>query len=270
MDEAQKKAEAVFAEKKAEALLFLEGKTREQLLEQAAEFYAAGSAALSALGPRRPRASLAENEIPFPKEGTSPIKEAATALNAVLGVWEEIFQGNAGEHLKSEEGETLDPLTFFAVTVIRPFLADPKTSGDAHVDLMGEASDLDSLPFGIQCMVTCAAYAVQTIRTEKEGDWDQAWIYATKARYWSGIVLGAMSSKGSRDSPASALAKMRHKENYALRDDVENYWRTHIDPSLPAQRAAEQVIRANVVPLSFKKIAEIISRLRKQEAQRTR
>ncbi|MNL46236.1 hypothetical protein D3C87_1689300 [compost metagenome] len=62
---------------------------------------------------------------------------------------------------------------------------------------------------------------------------------------------------------------MRHKENYALRADVENYWRTHIDPSLSAQRAAEQVIRANAVPLSYKKIAEIISRLRKEEALRT-
>ncbi|WP_447918156.1 hypothetical protein [Achromobacter aegrifaciens] len=269
MDEAQKKAEAEFAKKRAEALSFLEGKTREQLLEKAADFYAVGAVAFEALGPRRPAAPLAENEIPIPKEGTSPIKEAATALNAVLGVWEEMFHGNAGEHLKSDEGETLDPLTFFATAVVRPLLDDPETSGDAHVELMGDVSDPDRLPFGIQCMITCAAYVVQTIKTEKAGDWNQAWLYATKAKYWSGIILGATSSKGRGESPASALAKMRHKENYALRADVENYWRTHIDPSLSAQRAAEQVIRANAVPLSYKKIAEIISRLRKEEALRT-
>lgn len=268
MDEAQKKAEALFAEKKAEALRFLEGKTGEELLEQAANFYAVGSVAVETLGPRRPAAPLAENEIPFPREGTSPIKEALSALLAVTDAWAGIFKGNASEHFKSDEGETLDPLTFFAVTVVRPLLDDPETCGDAHAGRMGTESDT-GIPFGLQCMVTCAAYAVQTIKTEKAGDWDQAWLCATGAKYWSGVVLGSMAVKRNADSPASALAKMRHAENYALAKDVAQFWRDHVDPSLSAQKAAEQVFRANVVPFSYKKIAEIISRLRKEEAQRT-
>ncbi|CAB3861248.1 hypothetical protein [Achromobacter denitrificans] len=268
MDETQKKTEAVFAEKKAEALIFLEGKTREELLEQAANFYAAGSVAVDALGPRRPATPLAENEIPFPTEGTSPIKQALSALLAVTDAWVGIFKGNASEHLNSDEGEKLDPMTFFAVTVVRPLFDDPETCGDAHAEVMGTESDT-GIPFGLQCMVTCAAYVVQTIKTEKAGDWDQAWLCATKAKYWAGVVLGSMAVKGKGDSPASALAKMRHAENYALAEDVAKFWREHIDPSLSAQKAAEQVFRANVVPFSYKKIAEIISRLRKEKALRT-
>lgn len=268
MDEAQKKAEAVFAEKKAEALSFLEGRTREELLEQAANFYAGGSVAFESLGPRRPAAPLAKNEIPIPREGTSPIKEAATALNAVLGVWKEMFQGDAGEHLRSEGGETLDPVTFFAIAVVQPLLDAPETTGDAHVELMGKESDTDGLPFGIQCMVACAAYFVQTITTEKAGAWDQAWLCAAGAKYWAGVVLGAAYSKNKTGNPAAELAKARHKENYAIREFVENYWRENMDPSLSAQRAATIMIQDRVVDISQKKLAEYISALRKAEAVR--
>ena len=67
---------------------------------------------------------------------------------------------------------------------------------------------------------------------------------------------------------ASELAKRRHAENYALADYVRTYWRQNIDPALSAQKAAEEIIRARIVPLSHKKIAEIVSALRRAEAKR--
>jgi hypothetical protein len=69
---------------------------------------------------------------------------------------------------------------------------------------------------------------------------------------------------------ASELAKRRHAENYALADEVRTYWRQNIDPSLSAQKAADEIVRCNLVSLSHKKIAEIISALRKTEVMRTK
>lgn len=66
----------------------------------------------------------------------------------------------------------------------------------------------------------------------------------------------------SHSKAASALAKKRHAENYALADDAVRYWRENIDPNLPASKAAEQLLR--VVPLSYKKLAELIAAERKK------
>jgi hypothetical protein len=74
---------------------------------------------------------------------------------------------------------------------------------------------------------------------------------------------------GDMKSHAAIMARQRHAENYALADYVRMYWKENVDPALSAQKAAEEIIRANVVPLSHKKIAEIISALRKREAKRT-
>ena len=53
------------------------------------------------------------------------------------------------------------------------------------------------------------------------------------------------------------MARLRHSENYALAEDALAYWRENIDPSLSAQKAASKLER--VVPLSHKKLAEIVS-----------
>ena len=74
--------------------------------------------------------------------------------------------------------------------------------------------------------------------------------------------------EASNRNPAAEMAKRRHAEHYALADDVRSYWRKNIDPALSAQKAAEEIIRSNVVLLSHRKIAEIISALRRTEPKR--
>ena len=73
---------------------------------------------------------------------------------------------------------------------------------------------------------------------------------------------------------ASALAKLRHSENYALANDAIEYWKKQISPNLSAQKAATEL--AKIVPLSHKKLAELVSaekkktsRLRRLELVRT-
>lgn len=63
-------------------------------------------------------------------------------------------------------------------------------------------------------------------------------------------------------NPAAELAKKRHLESYALADYARQYWRENIDPALSAQRAATELTR--VVPLSHKKLAEIVSSEKKK------
>lgn len=58
-------------------------------------------------------------------------------------------------------------------------------------------------------------------------------------------------------NPASELAKKRHVENYALADYAVKHWHENIDPTLSASKAANELLR--VVPLSHKKLAEIVA-----------
>lgn len=61
---------------------------------------------------------------------------------------------------------------------------------------------------------------------------------------------------------AATLAKKRHAENYALIEDALKYWHDNIDPSLSAQAAANELL--GVVPLSHKKLAEVVSAEKKK------
>lgn len=56
---------------------------------------------------------------------------------------------------------------------------------------------------------------------------------------------------------AATLAKKRHAENYAMVAQAVKYWRENINPDLSASKAANELVQ--VVPLSHKKLAEIIS-----------
>jgi len=81
-------------------------------------------------------------------------------------------------------------------------------------------------------------------------------------------AIGRASAKSGKYSAASLLAAKRHVEDRAIADDVRRFWKENIDPKLSAQKAADIVVQAKLVPLSHKKTAEIISRLRKVEALR--
>jgi hypothetical protein len=85
------------------------------------------------------------------------------------------------------------------------------------------------------------------------------------------IIIAAVE-RGAQNS-ASNMARLRHAEHYAMKNDALDYWRQNIDPDLSAEKAADQLIR--VVHLSHKVLAELISaekkrtsRLRKPELKR--
>jgi hypothetical protein len=74
------------------------------------------------------------------------------------------------------------------------------------------------------------------------------------------IIVAAME-RGA-ENPASRMAKLRHAEHYSLKLDALEYWRNHIDPQLPAQKAANILI--GVVPLSHKILAATVSAEKKK------
>lgn len=77
-------------------------------------------------------------------------------------------------------------------------------------------------------------------------------------------LLGFCEAAALARNPAAELAKRRHAENYALVDEAIRYWREHIDQSLSAAKAADELIR--VVPLSHKKLAEVVAAERKRQS----
>ena len=66
-------------------------------------------------------------------------------------------------------------------------------------------------------------------------------------------------------NPAARLAKLRHAENYALMEEALEFWRSNINPLLSAEKAAS--ILERVVPLSHKKLAELVSKEKKKRAE---
>lgn len=83
-----------------------------------------------------------------------------------------------------------------------------------------------------------------------------------------GFYMWDSNSPVAEDPPAVALAYLSHREHREMADYVTQYWYEHIDPKLSAQKAAELIVKANLVTLSHKKIADIVSRLRKEEGLR--
>ncbi|WP_174998252.1 hypothetical protein [Burkholderia lata] len=71
----------------------------------------------------------------------------------------------------------------------------------------------------------------------------------------------AIASHGSGKNPAAEMANLRHAENRELIRDAVKHWREKIDPSLSAQKAATELTK--IVPLSHKKLAEIVSKAKK-------
>ena len=107
-------------------------------------------------------------------------------------------------------------------------------------------------------MIT-TSFAVQAMKARKNSR--KAWSYASSASYWAGIVKAMPFGPQASAAAASQMAKRRHAENYALANDAVKYWQENIDPKLSAQTAANELLR--VVPLSHKKLAEIVSAAKK-------
>jgi len=107
------------------------------------------------------------------------------------------------------------------------------------------------------------AYCVFAVRAFFIGDDMLSWSYACDARRWGTVVT--VAQRRNLPQPGALLAQIRHQKTRREHEKVADYWRSNIDAKLSAQKAADCVLLAGVTSLSHKKIAEIISPLRKAE-----
>lgn len=235
-----------------------------------------------------------------PRELRTPTTEAKVALRAARDFFVDISETMMANNPGRDYGKLIDPESFFTSEIFSEAWNDPATSGDKSVDEIGPSlvdweirffpggygvNDLEvprrdpqiypaSPTLMLHVMSAIVAYAVQAMKAEQGGKHDEAWKYAADARYWAGILraswdwLGALkvsqAEKMNATNPAVELAKKRHAEHYAMSEYVLKYWREKIDPSLSASKAADELLRARVVPLSHKKLAEIVSSEKKK------
>lgn len=202
------------------------------------------------------------------REMRTPITDAGSSLNVAWEFWVDMSNNIMTDNPSRDYGELANPEAFFASKIFGEAWDDPETNGDKSVDEIGLSldgkRDPDSAPFALlQVMTTIVNFSVQAMKAEKDNKRDLAWTYAIDAHYWAGILKSAWAEKQHGTNPAAALAKKRHAENYALVDDALKYWREKIDPTLSAAKAANELVR--VVPLSHKKLAEVVSAEKKKQ-----
>jgi hypothetical protein len=193
-----------------------------------------------------------EKEKPIPRDLRTPITEAGSALSSVCN----IFVKSLGSFLK-ETGQ--DPEDYFFTKIFKVIWDDPEDDGDKEVSKFWTDFDQDpeeTARFALlRAVLITTSFAVQAMKAKKNSK--TAWGYASSAAYWSGIVNATSFGEQVSSEAASHMAKKRHAENYAMAEEALRYWQKNIDPKLSAQSAANELLR--VVPLSHKKLAEIVS-----------
>lgn len=201
------------------------------------------------------------------------VYKAASALDAAVEFWCELWDGpEVKNFLTSSDVELFNAKDFFLEKIFLEMGEDPDIDADFLANDIGSPvpefeGNGQSLVL-YQVMLTVVAYVVQAIREDFEGNQGLAWSHVSDALYWSGMLCGAWAIKMEKANPAREMANLRHKETHNMRKFVEDYWRKEKDPKLSAQKVATQMIQDRVINLSHKKIAEIISALRKREGLR--
>lgn len=195
---------------------------------------------------------------PLPREMRTPITVAASVISEVC----EIFVRALGGILE-DKGE--DPEGHFFENIFKGTWDDEENDGDRQEkeffaefeDNPGEVGQFAM----IHAMLIAVSYSVQAMKAEKNSS--LAWSYAASANYWCGIIKATPFGYKNGDlNAASVMAKRRHAENYALTETAKRHWKENIDPKLSAQKAADELIK--IVPLSHKKLAEIVSQAKKE------
>lgn len=125
-----------------------------------------------------------------------------------------------------------------------------------------------TLEYIFQLGSLAVAFGIEGHRRYDAGRLEDAWVSLSSACMWLGFTVGACEAYDQKRSvdaftAASVLGKLRHAENYALADEALKFWRENIDPNLSAAKAANELVR--VVPLSHKKLAEIVSAEKKKQ-----
>lgn len=105
--------------------------------------------------------------------------------------------------------------------------------------------------------------AVEAKQALDDGDLLQAATIAILGQKFISSAAGIFLGRQMGANPAIKMAKMRHAENYAMTDEAIKYWNEKINPTLSAAKAANELM--HVVPLSHKKLAEIVAAEKKKK-----
>jgi hypothetical protein len=191
-------------------------------------------------------------------------KDMSTTMmaGAALTLVHDAFFDLLGQTLL-ERGD--DPDRYFENEYLLPIWHDPYADGDTcervFLSLIEEnPQKAADQAFFFQAMIALS-FAVQALKAEENSH--LAWTYTVSAAHWAGILRAAPFGKKIKAGAATVMAKSRHRDHMADRKIIEEYWRKNIDPKLSAEKAAIQIERAEIVKTSHKKIAEIISALRR-------
>lgn len=190
----------------------------------------------------------------------TPITEAASAVCAACDIY---IKALGRLHEQNNE----DPEDFYFTKIFKGTWDDPESDGDKEEQDFYEAFDNDpkeTAKFALlRIVLITTSYAVQAMKARKNSR--LAWSYAVSANYWAGIIRAMPFGDHAGSEAASQLAKRRHAENYALAAEALAYWQKNIDPQLSAQSAANELLK--VVPLSHKKLAEIVAEAKRNRRQ---
>lgn len=200
----------------------------------------------------------------IPREISTPYTQAGGIINLALEFWLWITK-MVDENTSADENTYTDSEEFFFNNIFKDMYEDIDTDGDKYQEQIGlnldETRPSDFAPYAlVQVMFTALAYAVQAMRAELNGETILAWKYIADANYWSGILMGVTSEKDGKENPAAILAYKRHSVNKAMFEEAIEHWRNNISPKISAQKAANELIK--IVPLSHKKLAEVIAKER--------
>jgi hypothetical protein len=225
----------------------------------------------------------------IPRNLRTPITEAKRALYGAIEFYAEFMEtliaslsAERRKEIYPNEASVVDHRKQFIELVFRAAWRDDTTDGDGAAAAIGRTPEGKAIPENeaassvlFSVAETIVAYAVQAMRaaTDKQSEQESlAWSYANDARYWAGVLNTAWNSSASNETlkaptenPAAALAKLRHAETYSMREDALKYWRENIDPNLSAAKAANTLLA--VVPLSHKKLAELVSSAKREAAK---
>jgi len=180
------------------------------------------------------------------------VNKAASLLSGLSKMYCEVFPDKSPDHFLNE---------FFD-----PLVLDDSTSGDAIISGIKQIVEGDtdqSKMGGAIVFAATSAYLAQVLQSQIVGKFTDAWCHLADASYWYGTLVASKSRNDYRKkNPAAEMAFLRHAENYALIRDAIEYWRESIDPALSAAKAANELIK--IVPLSHKKLSEIVSAEKKK------
>ncbi|MDN7741599.1 MULTISPECIES: hypothetical protein [Burkholderia] len=188
----------------------------------------------------------------------TPITVAGSVISEVC----DVFVRALGSLI---EGNGEDAEGHFFEKIFKETWDDEKNDGDRQerdfFDEFKKNPDEVSRFAMLHAILIAISYSVQAMKAEKNSA--LAWSYASSASYWCGIIKATpFGYRSDGLHAASVMARRRHAENYALAEIAKKHWKDNIDPKLSAQKAASELIK--VVPLSHKKLAEIVSQAKKE------